>query len=231
MDQSFTKTWRQDTYPFISPTRPELSAKGKNIVITGGGTTIGKAIAVAFAQAGAQSVTIIGRRLEKLQEAAPAISAAGKDTKVLTKSADILDLDLLTSTFKAIADEVGKIDVAILNAGSARVANVLQIDDKELREQFDQNVIGALNTLKAFTPVAAPEPTVFYTATGNGHTPPMPMLAIYTLTKAAGVYLLDHYAVENPNVHVVNVVPGFIPSDLNGHHPAAGDTRKSLSPI
>lgn len=63
---SFTKTWHSTPYPLISPTRPALTAKNKNVVVTGGGTGIGNAIAIAFAQAGAKSVSILGRRREKL---------------------------------------------------------------------------------------------------------------------------------------------------------------------
>ena len=66
---SFTKTYHNKPYDDISPTRPELSAAGKNVVVTGGGTGIGKAIATAFTQAGAKSVAILGRRLDKLEAA------------------------------------------------------------------------------------------------------------------------------------------------------------------
>lgn len=50
---SFTKTYHNKPYDLISPSRPELSASGKNVVITGGGTGVGKSIALSFAQAGA----------------------------------------------------------------------------------------------------------------------------------------------------------------------------------
>lgn len=46
---SFTKTWHNKPYAAIDPMRPELSAKVKFVVVTGGATGIGKAIAVAFA--------------------------------------------------------------------------------------------------------------------------------------------------------------------------------------
>ncbi|KAH7323200.1 oxidoreductase [Stachybotrys elegans] len=228
MDQSFTKTWHKDPYPFLSLSRPELSASGKNVVVTGGGTGIGRAIAVAFAQAGAKTVAIVGRRADKLKEGADVISAAAKskDTQVVTETADILNLDELTVAFKSISDKVGKLDVLVLNAGGGKVGNILTLDANELKEGFDLNVVGALNSLKAFHPVASAEPIYLYTATGNAHTPAQPMLGAYTLTKGAGVILLDHFQVENPSAHVVNVVPGFIKTDLNGHHPAATDSAE-----
>ncbi|KAF7587629.1 hypothetical protein BBP40_006913 [Aspergillus hancockii] len=90
---SFTKTWHTKPYPFISPSQPQLSATGKNVVVTRGGTGIGNAIAVAFAQAGAKSVSIIGRRPDKLQTDAEIISAAAPDgaTEVLFEVADLLN--------------------------------------------------------------------------------------------------------------------------------------------
>lgn len=228
MDQSFTKTWHKDPYPFLSLSRPELSAAGKNVVITGGGTGIGRAIAVAFAQAGAKSIAIVGRRADKLKEGAEVISAAAtnKETQVLTESADILNVEALTAAFKSISDKVGKLDVLVLNAGAGKVSNILELDPVAAREDFEINVIGALNSLKAFNPVASAEPVYLYTATGNAHTPAIPMLGSYTLSKGAGVILMDHFQVENPNAHVVNVVPGFIKTDLNGHHPGATDSAE-----
>ena len=64
------------------------SAAEKKFVVTGGGTGIGRAIAVAFAQAGASSVSILGRRLDRLQSAVGAFTAAATDpnTKTLVTS-------------------------------------------------------------------------------------------------------------------------------------------------
>ncbi|KAI0121594.1 NAD(P)-binding protein [Hypoxylon sp. NC0597] len=96
---SFTATWHTASYPFISPSRPELSPVGRDVVITGGIIGIGNAIGVAFAQAGAKSVAIISRRLDNLKSEAATISAAisnGTETKV-----------------------GGKIDVLVSNAGPA----------------------------------------------------------------------------------------------------------------
>lgn len=50
MFKSFTKTWHNKPYPRIAPSRPELKAAGKVVFITGGGSGIGKATAIAFGE-------------------------------------------------------------------------------------------------------------------------------------------------------------------------------------
>lgn len=52
------KEWHNDTYASIDPSRPELFAIGKKVVITGGGHGIGRGTAIAFAQAGAAAIAI-----------------------------------------------------------------------------------------------------------------------------------------------------------------------------
>lgn len=64
----FTKRWHTKRYSTISPTRPENAAFGKIVIVTGGGTGIGAAIAKAFAEAGAAGIGLIGRREEPLKK-------------------------------------------------------------------------------------------------------------------------------------------------------------------
>lgn len=116
---SFTKAWHTKLYLYISPNRPELSATGKNVVVTGSGTGIGLATAIAFAEAGADSVSIIERRLDKLQAGAASINAASKalNIRVFFQTVDLLDAEQVKSAFEEIADEVGKIDILVSNIG------------------------------------------------------------------------------------------------------------------
>ncbi|KAL2131855.1 hypothetical protein VTI74DRAFT_4543 [Chaetomium olivicolor] len=90
------------------PPPPELSSAGRNIVITGGGTDIGNAIAVAFAKAGAESVAILGRREDKLRSGAANISAAATQgtTQVLYETTDLLNLDQTKAAFLDVANKV-----------------------------------------------------------------------------------------------------------------------------
>jgi NAD(P)-dependent dehydrogenase (short-subunit alcohol dehydrogenase family) len=111
-------TWHNDVYPAIDPIRPELSQKGKHIVITGGGSGIGVSIVRAFALAGAKDIGIIGRTEKTLLDTKSKIEAEFKDTPVYTAVADIVDTEAIKKAFATLTSQNGgKIDVLVNNAG------------------------------------------------------------------------------------------------------------------
>lgn len=234
---SFTKSWHSDTYPFISPTRPELSATGKNVVITGGGTGIGKAIGIAFAQAGAKSVAIVGRRLDRLETAAEEIKQAAfasgsTTTQVLYETGDVTDLASIKSALAKIVSQFSsgdsKIDIFAANAGAlAKEAPVYGYNSSELRKSFEINFMGTFNCLQAFLPLAAPNAKLFNTGSGIGHWAPLPQamgVFSYAATKAAALKMVDYFAAENPGIHVVSIMPGIIATEINPRITVGADT-------
>ena len=110
---SFTKTWHNDTYDAINPNkRAELAQKNKTVVITGGGSGVGRSIAQAFADAGATKIAVIGRRDEVLQETKRLVEEKHSGVNVTTHSLDVCD----TEAVKKAADEIGQWDILISNA-------------------------------------------------------------------------------------------------------------------
>ncbi len=87
--------------------------KDKTILITGGGTGLGKSMALRFAELGA-NIVITGRREDVLKETAKEIAAKG--AKVFTKSCDVRKYDEVEATFDAAESEFGHIDVLVNNA-------------------------------------------------------------------------------------------------------------------
>lgn len=171
----FTQTWHNKPYSFISPTRPELSASGKNIVITGGGTGIGKAIAIAFVQAGARSVSILGRRIDRLKSSAEAIAAARTDsnTGVHFETADLTVREQVDVALKRITDKTGKIDVFVDNAGALPQPAPLQTYSVELlMSGFYANAVTSFNAIQAFIPLAGQEPVLISVTAALVHSPP-----------------------------------------------------------
>lgn len=132
---TYTKKWHKKPYPAVSPLRPELSAKGKVVVITGGGTGIGLRIAKAFAQAGASWIGIVGRRehilISAIQEIAKYSTNGAKieyAVAYVTKPAEI------NAAFTALAEKLGRVDVFVSNAGYlSEPTPLMEADDIECK--------------------------------------------------------------------------------------------------
>jgi NAD(P)-dependent dehydrogenase (short-subunit alcohol dehydrogenase family) len=116
----FTKTVHKKAYPAISPSRPELSQSGRSVLITGGGTNIGKSIAEHYVLASAANVIIVGRRLEVLQTAAAELTQKAQQhkspSKVIAIKADVSQKSAIVNLFLGIADQGIELDVLVLNA-------------------------------------------------------------------------------------------------------------------
>ena len=116
---SLTATWHNTTYPAIDPTQAHLSAKGKAVLITGGGRGIGARVARSFAAAGASLITITGRTRSSLESSKAALESEFSDTKILIAEGDVADEAAMDSAFAALSkanDGIG-VDICIHNAG------------------------------------------------------------------------------------------------------------------
>lgn len=117
--------WHNEPYGAIDPTSKALSHAGQTVVITGGGSGIGQAAALAYAAAGCQRVVLIGRREKKLEETKAKIQSQSSGCEVETYPASATK----ASELKTVAASVKKWDVLILCAGRAVApANVQDAD-------------------------------------------------------------------------------------------------------
>ncbi|OXM17493.1 2,4-dienoyl-CoA reductase [Paenibacillus herberti] len=96
----------------MGPFRADL-LKDKTVLVTGGATGLGRAMAEGFAELGAR-IALAGRREEKLREAEAALSAAGCD--VYVHSCDVRDPDAIFALADALDSRFGGIDVLVNNA-------------------------------------------------------------------------------------------------------------------
>jgi len=220
MFKSFTKTWHSNPYPSISPTRPELSAAGKIVFITGGGSGIGKATAIGFAQAGAKAIAIFGRRIGNLESAAEEIKKANPagTTKVIFESADISQRQSLETAFANALSKAGggKIDVIVNNAGSLKPGSPVTVyPEKDLRDSIESNLIGSYYVIQAATPLLASNAKVLNVSSGIGHMNPIPGLWVYASLKIALIKMFDFLQAENPDLNVFNIQPGVVETELN----------------
>ena len=99
-------------------TIPTLDATGKVVVVTGGSKGLGRAMALGFAEAGAD-VVVASRKLEPCEQVAAEIRDIGR--RALAVSCHVGDWDQCGALIDATVAEFGRIDVLINNAGIAPV--------------------------------------------------------------------------------------------------------------
>ena len=108
---------------------------GKVALITGGSRGLGRAMALAFAEAGAD-IAIASRRIESCEAAAAEVEALGR--KALPYAAHVGHWDELDGLVEAVIERFGKIDILVNNAGMSPLYPSL---DQVTEELFDK-VIG-----------------------------------------------------------------------------------------
>jgi NAD(P)-dependent dehydrogenase (short-subunit alcohol dehydrogenase family) len=112
-------------YPFLEPSNPVLSAAGKSVLITGVSGGIGKAIAQAWAIAGAKSIVITGRKADVLHAVKEQLEKANDSkTIIIVVAADVTKEEDMERLWEQANKQVGRIDVLINNAGSLTQARI-----------------------------------------------------------------------------------------------------------
>jgi 3-hydroxybutyrate dehydrogenase len=122
-----------------------LTQDGKHAVVTGGGSGIGLATAVALVKAG-WTVTLAGRNKAKLL-AARAMTNASQ-----IAVADVTEPDDVQSTVRRAAEESGPIRLLVNNAGGVTSAPFEKTSLKAWRESLDLNLMGAVHGIQAVLP-------------------------------------------------------------------------------
>src|SRR6266436_3400156 len=122
---------------------------GKVALITGGGTGIGRAIALAFAREGA-SVAVAGRRLEKLREVISEIQKQGGAG--LAMECDVTRIREVGRAVKGTVERFGRLNVLVNNAGTLHVSTVEGISEEEWDRMMTVNVKGPFLMSRAVLP-------------------------------------------------------------------------------
>ncbi|OTA81833.1 hypothetical protein M434DRAFT_85137 [Hypoxylon sp. CO27-5] len=209
-----TKQIRRDVYPLLEPTQPELSAKGKTVLITGVSGGIGKAIAESWVTAGASGIVITGRKVDVLEGIAARLrSFAPPGTKVLAQGADITNEASVAALFAAAKEAVGKLDVLINSAGSLEEGPVGAVDAARFFNDFQVNVLGTyLVTLHFLAQADGAGTVVSMTTAAIANV--FPGWAGYTASKLALVRIMENLHVEQPGIRVFLLMPGIVQSDM-----------------
>ncbi|MFD0588463.1 SDR family NAD(P)-dependent oxidoreductase [Paenibacillus sp. GCM10027627] len=119
-------------------------------LISGAGSGLGRATAIAFAEAGAD-VALLGRRVDRLEETAAIIlRRTGKTATVI--SADVTDEHQVAESVETALQKWGKIDVLLNNAAVLEPGSVLEQTSEEWQNQIATNLTGPFLLTKAVLP-------------------------------------------------------------------------------
>ncbi|MEZ0342021.1 SDR family oxidoreductase [Mycobacterium sp. pV006] len=179
-------------------------------VVTGAGRGLGAAIAVAFAEAGAD-VLIAARTRSQLEEVAAQVAAAGRRAHIV--AADLAHAEDTAALAAAAVEAFGRLDIVVNNVGGSMPNALMSTSVKDLRDAFAFNVA----TAHALTTAAAP---LMLEHAGGGSiiniTSTMGRLAgrgfaAYGTAKAALAHYTRLSALDlSPRIRVNAIAPGSI---------------------
>lgn len=116
-------------------------------VVTGAGRGIGRAIALKFANEGAD-VVVVSRTQENSEKVAAEIRALGR--KAWALAVDVADSAAVTTAAEKIIADCGKVDILVNNAGVTRDGLLMRMSDADWDAVLDTNLKGAFLVTKAF---------------------------------------------------------------------------------
>ena len=126
-----------------------LNLDGKSVVITGGGTGLGKEMTLSLAKAGA-NITIAARRIKPIEKIASLVKELGRDS--LAIQTDATDSNSVSNMFAKSIDKFKKVDILINNAGIVREDSpkpIWEITDESWKTGIEVNLSTAFYCSRA----------------------------------------------------------------------------------
>ena len=212
-------------------TRPAGGLEGKAVLVTGGGTGIGRACAAACAADGA-AVTICGRTESKLADAAKRIEeVAGCGGSVQIVVADVTQEDDVKRAVDRAVEPTGGLDGCVANAGGGGgMAPYHLQEQEEFLRVLHLNVLGTMLCIKHTVPhlVTAGGGSFVGMSSIAGHVT-HPYFGAYCAGKA-GIEAMIRNAADEFGVSKVRfnaIAPGFIATEIMEGVPRESDTYNS----
>lgn len=189
--------------------------EGRLAVVTGGGRGIGRSMAKLFAQEGAR-VVVCARTESDLAAVVDEIGQEGG--KAAYRVCDVRDNDQVIDLFKYIADEYGKLDILVNDAGRMdRLQAVMHSEENIMLDTFATNILGPIRVTREAWPLFEGKGCIVNVSSlsalhGIGG-------IAYTASKYGLIVLTEHCAAmgmeEGVNIRANAVCPGSVRTTLN----------------
>lgn len=191
-----------------------MKLTGNTILITGGASGIGLAFAERFLNEG-NKVIVVGRRIEKLQE------AKEKYPELIIRGCDVSIEEDRIKLFEWVKNDYPELNVLVNNAGIQQRVN-LQQSEKDwgyYQNEIAINVEGPIHLSMLFIPhfMKQNHAAILNVTSGLAIMPGV-WVPIYSATKAAmhSFTLTLRYQLETTNIEVIEVLPPAVNTDLGG---------------
>lgn len=200
----------------------------KIVLVTGASSGIGEATALRLAAEGHQ-VALGARRTERLETLAARVRADGGRASV--HRLDVTDADGVSDVVDRVAEEHGRIDVIVNNAGVMPLSRLDALLVDEWNQMIDVNVKGLLHGIAAVLP--------HFRRQGGGHVVTVASVgahevvatsAVYSATKFAAWAITEGLRLESdPSIRTTTITPGVVESELAEHisDPGAQDAMRA----
>lgn len=193
----------------------------KTVLITGGSSGLGRALADAFAAAGSR-LALIGLEAEAVQAAAGELQARG--TEVLPLPSDITRPDEVEGAMAATLDRFGQLDVLVNCAGRSMRGKVADTTPEQFRELLELNFLALVRCTRAALP---------HLLARRGHVVNIGSLASKSAARWVGAYPASKFAVAaysqqlrlelgGAGLHVLLVCPGPLARQERRLYPLEG---------
>ena len=206
-----------------------MKLEGSSILITGAGTGIGRELALLLARRGAR-LTLTGRRVEPLHEAAALAGNAGGEARVVT--GDVREEAHRREALDTALAAYGGLEVLINNAGNVAAGRLEATDEADIRAMLDVNLLAPILLTRAALPHLrkSGDGMVVNIASGMGLIG-MPFYSVYCATKAGLARFAEalRRELKGEGIHVLTAFPAATETPMmatSGVGPATGVTRE-----
>jgi len=199
----------------VSAALDALRLDGRAAIVTGASRGLGRAMALALAEAGAD-VALASRSVAGLEETAHAVEKLGR--RALVVPTDVTVYGQVEALVERAAATLGRLDIVVNNSGVATIIPVAEMPPDEFRRTVEVNLVGAFNGCRAAAGrlIAQKSGKIVNLASVLGASG-LPGYAAYSASKGGVMALTRALAVEwaRYNIQVNAIAPGWFVTDMN----------------